>query len=382
MNDNSVAPGGQAYPPLEATIARAHHGRVLAKSFTVNGSGRFTKAGSPEFARKFDFERLAVRDLAELAAVLTPLSEDRAACLLHGRAKAEGGPQPRWRAEKTRADGSPRVTTIDDAPSALIALDIDKVPAVDANALAAMTPEQLCGYVMACVDLPEYFWGRPCILQLTGSHGIDPGCARVRLFFGLDRALNWREREALVKGAGVDEAVFKPEQCVFTARPVFTGGVDPYPERIFFVDTPFAERVPVPGDLVAIGRTKGAPSTASLPGSMRVEGAGWRRFIDAAEAHFFVECQSAVGAFVANEGPDADPAPLFAAIDEMLDEKARPARGADYVATRKADARVWWRRCADMTRAAGAPQWDDLAEDEAPVFVGLAEIEHALSEMI
>ncbi len=381
MNDNSVAPGGQAPPPLEATIARARNGRVLAKSFAIDASGRFTKAGSYGSASVFDFERLAVRDLAELAAVLTVLSEDRAACLLHGRAKVEGGPQLRRFRDRPLEDGTIEPATIDDAPSSLLCVDIDDCPPLDPDALAAMTPEQVAWYAATCAALPEPFWARPCVMQLTGSHGIEPGAVRVRLIFALDRALTWRERDALVGGARVDRSVFRPAQCNYIARPIFVGGVDPHPNRIFFTDTPFGERVPVPADLVAIDRMRGAP-VASVRASTQVEGSGWRRFLDAAEVHFFAEIQQAVGSFVALEGPDADPAPLFSAIDAVLDEKARPARGADYVATRKADARAWWRRCADMTRAARTPQWDDLGEEDAPVFVSLAEVERSLRELI
>jgi len=385
MNNICVPSNSQGYPLLEATIARARNGRVLAKSFTSDAAGRFAKAGSYDNASTFDFERLAARNLAELASTLTALSEDRSACLLHGRAKVEGGPQRRRFHDRPREDGTVEPATIDDAPTALLCVDIDDCPPLDPAALAAMTPEQLAGYVSACAALPEPFWGKPCVMQLTGSHGTTPGRVRARLYFALDRALTWRERDALVGSAKVDRSVFRPAQCVYTARPIFAGGVDSYPERIFFVDTPFAERVEVPTDLAPAGYASDGASNGGGSRSALVEGAGWRRFLDAAEGHFFVEYQAAVGSFVAIEGPDADPTPLFEEIDKMLDTKARPARGADYVADKKSDAREWWRRCAAMTRAAQDPKavaWDDLGDEDAPVFVGLAEVERALAELI
>ena len=385
MKNATVGPHSQALR-AEFTVARALKGRVLAKSFARDQSGGWAKLSDYDNVRTFEFARRSVGTLAELAETLRDLSTDRSTCVLHGRAVVEGGPQFRRSKARIVPNGATEPPTIVDAPTAFLAVDIDKLPAVDPEALRQMTPEQLAGFAVACSGLPERFWGAPCVVQLTSSHGIQPGAARVRLYYLLERALTHHERKALVEGAQVDEKVFRCEQAIYTAAPIFEGGADPYSDRFFLVDTPFDEHVRVPSVLSCAEGGRRAP-TATNGGQQRsgsVEGSGWRRFLDQAGEHFFVEIQSAIGSFVAIEGPSADPGPLFAAIDALLDEKALPTRGEDYVAVRKADAREWHRRAAAQDTARRDPRRVDWADLDAPqpAFGSLADAEKFLEGVI
>jgi hypothetical protein len=116
-----------------------------------------------------------------------------------------------------------------------LVLDLDGVEVP--NGYGAPDKLAEAAYFIRDNKLPPYFRGVRCIAASTSSTGrIGPNIARLRLFFVLSRP---EDNDALYSWAdglsrthpdlGVDPAVLRAMQPIYTARPIFRGMADPVP---------------------------------------------------------------------------------------------------------------------------------------------------------
>jgi len=121
---------------------------------------------------------------------------------------------------------------------------------IDEPAQKPVTPGDLAAAEqVGLAMLPTAFRGVACLCQATASHGIKPGL-RIRLWMWLDRAVSTPELKFWFRDAPVDRSIFGGAQIIYTAVPIFMGGVvDPVPERMTRIDGRPAVRVPPAADL-------------------------------------------------------------------------------------------------------------------------------------
>jgi hypothetical protein len=109
-------------------------------------------------------------------------------------------------------------------------------------------PERAVEFIRA--KLPPEFHGARCLWRLTSSAGVGKrDTISMRLGFWLDRALTGAEAKAWLTGTMADCAIYTPNQVIYAAKPVFTGGrVDPVARRSGIVE---GRATVAPGDIAA-----------------------------------------------------------------------------------------------------------------------------------
>ena len=367
------------------TIARAVDGGVLAKALRQKPDGSYEAVSSYGKAKYFNYKIVEIAGLDDLEKALRTLSADKQAAILYGCPKTLGGPQ--LRRSKDSVEGGQTVTaTLTETQTRLAVIDVDDVPPWAGDVRMASISDLVD---LVCSLLPIEFRIADCLAQLTSGHGLTPGKIKMRLFFLVDRKMALTEMRAWLAGSAADLSVLRPTQLIYTAAPLFASGADPIGERWFKIERPFSEFVSPPAHLPAWGLPKAHMAAQARSGDGRAtsttSGSGWRWLLDQCDPHFFPHIQSAVASFVRTEGPDADPAHLFDAIDAVLQKLALPARGPDYVATRRADARSWFARCVDLERTRRSPQlvdWDEALQGSKATFVLLDELRTSLEAAI
>jgi hypothetical protein len=225
---NITARGAQAAPDVPAfqfsvlTCAR----RLLATK-TIFADGKEDPFGR---AKHFQFKYCEIGSLDDFAKlVLTWLADEPRRFIIRGQLKPGlSGWQRRLLLPK---DGDP--ATIECPPRRWIVLDIDgaRVPA----GLGAPDKLAEAGYHIRDHLLPSYFRGVRCIASATASTGRKGLCtARMRLFFELTEAADndalsaWLE-DLNKRIPAIDPSVLRPQQPIYTARPIFYRCDDPVP---------------------------------------------------------------------------------------------------------------------------------------------------------
>ncbi len=145
----------------------------------------------------------------------------------------------------------------------------------------------------ACADhvtdrLPPVFQRSTHIVQASAKHGIRPDI-RLRLWFWADRPIGGDELKRWLKGTCCDASVFRTNQPVYTAAPVFAPGrADHLPERLKLLEgeqwlrvpsacelAPPPPRDPVPVERIAAGDVGDAYARGALIGAANaIIGAG------------------------------------------------------------------------------------------------------------
>jgi hypothetical protein len=208
------------------TVATAADGKLMTKLFFVDRERR-EQTRSYDKGYLFSFSTPPVACLDDLAGVLDSLG--RHSCVIYGRL-IEGTSMPCRRLLNPDAKtGDP--ATIEDAAHPWLLLDIDKL-AIEGDVFDPVTePERAVEYARS--KLPSEFHGARCLWRLTSSAGIGKrDSISMRLGFWLDRPLTGAEAKAWLTGKIADCAIYTPNQVIYAAKPVFTGGrVDPVPKR-------------------------------------------------------------------------------------------------------------------------------------------------------
>jgi hypothetical protein len=140
----------------------------------------------------------------------------------------------------------------------------------------------------ACADYPPVFQRTMHIVQASARHGLLPDI-RLRLWFWCDRPMGGDELKKWLKGTSCDASVFRTNQPIYTAAPVFEPGhTDHLPERLKLLDgeswlrcpsveelAPPPPRAPVPAERIATGSVGDAYARGALIGAANaIIGAG------------------------------------------------------------------------------------------------------------
>jgi len=148
--------------------------------------------------------------------------------------------------------------TLRDVPRRWLALDVEGVelpPDVPASDLAR------CAAV-AFTKLPAELQGAACIVQASASHSFKPDL-RLRLWLYLDRPVWGHELKRWLRGTPCDPSVFGAVQPIYTARPIFAGGLaDPLPARLLALPGRPVVIVPAPELLAPTPPPERAPGAA------------------------------------------------------------------------------------------------------------------------
>src|SRR6266851_1435771 len=208
------------------TVARAADRKLMTKVFFVDPDGR-EQTRSYDKGYLFNFSTATVACLDDLARVLDGL--DKHSCVIYGRL-IEGTSMPCRRLLNADAKtGDP--ATIEDATHSWVLLDIDKLAIEGDEFDPVAEPERAAEYTRS--KLPSEFHGARCLWRLTSSAGVGRrDSISMRLGFWLDRPLTGAEARAWLTGTIADCAIYTPNQVIYAAKPVFTGGrADPVPKR-------------------------------------------------------------------------------------------------------------------------------------------------------
>jgi hypothetical protein len=201
--------------------------RRLLATKTIFADGKEDPFGR---AKHFQFKYCEVGSLDDFAKlVLTWLADEPRRFIIRGQLKPGlSGWQRRLLLPK---DGDP--ATIECPPRRWIVLDIDgaRVP------VGLGAPDKLAeaGYHIRDNLLPAPFRGVRCIASATASTGRKGLCtARMRLFFELTEAAENEALQYWVEGLSkhfpaIDPSVLRPQQPIYTARPIFYRCADPVP---------------------------------------------------------------------------------------------------------------------------------------------------------
>jgi hypothetical protein len=191
--------------------ARDGRGRpaVLAKRWTGMPDGRAPVSQGYDRAFRFDAEQRSVTGAEDLYKLLLELAGDHRACVVRGEPIGDG--------KNIRRKSTGAEATLRDAPTSVLALDLDHVPLPD-----HIDPRH---DLDACIEtalalLPECFQAASCVVQFTASHGYKPG-ARLRLWYRLSRPIiskevkHWLHQE--IETRLIDRSLYSPVQPHYTS---------------------------------------------------------------------------------------------------------------------------------------------------------------------
>jgi hypothetical protein len=201
------------------TIARSY-GPVLTKRI---GSGTVQACDS---AKHFDLFTRTVTGLGDVEELLQILLARPDCAIVRGQI----ADPIRVRGVRRLLHADPQTrepASLSEAPRCWLALDYDNLPTPGGFDLTDLSE---CAR-LARVRLPAAFHRATCVVQATGQHAVNG--AHLRLWFWLSRAAANLELKTWLKSAPVDHSLFNGAQLVYTAAPLFIGGmVDPVPERL------------------------------------------------------------------------------------------------------------------------------------------------------
>lgn len=228
------ASGGLEVRPDTVTIARAPR-LWLAKRIWPDRTETYSQA------RHLDISTVPLDGLGAVASLLGRLIGDPRAAVMRGElidpARHLGVRRLLYPDRKTG-----EAPTFRDVPRCWAALDIEGIAR---PAEVAVTDLVGCTAV-AIARLPAAFSTARVVAQATASHGIKPDI-RLRLWFWLSRPTSGDELKRWLKGTPSDPAVFSAVAPIYTAAPVFMGGMaDPLSCRLAQLPGAAAVTVPPP----------------------------------------------------------------------------------------------------------------------------------------
>lgn len=370
---NPVAPDAQdksCHVAVEdrMTVARLPSVAFARKKLFLSPDGSLGRVDAATPHKWMDFETHAAPDLPALFRVLTDEAARGNSYVLLGEPIRLGGPQRRL----TKPDGNDPATLVQ-VPRRWIALDIDALPPPPGTDARSVTPQEVVDYITGM--LPPEFNGVACIIQWSSKATLVDNI-HVRLWYRLSRGLLDEERKLWLAGVSkeLDPAIFGSHQPIYIANPEFVGGPDPLLGRRWVLLPDDAEEVPVPAVIVPPPREGEGDFTKA---ATMVEGRNWIEKLDKAGEQadggigFHAPCISAAGAFVAENGPDSDPAEFLATVERTLVERVTRSGKKAYIAGRMRDVRAAVAKFQKNDRASAGAKidpaerviWDDVPED-------------------
>jgi hypothetical protein len=209
-------------------MATAHVGLICAKRFVLQPDGSIQEHSYPKGATYWFFKAAQAATVCEMTGELRRQAARRTEII------AMGAPVPGLSlgAEHRRLWAQDAGNTLADVRRAWLVIDVDDAPVPEGLAVVERLVE--CGGYIRDTLLPPEFQGVVCIVTPTARTGKNPGLARLRLWFLLDRPLWLREMydwgfAAKACGVPVDPSLFQPGQPIYVARPIYDGLPDPVP---------------------------------------------------------------------------------------------------------------------------------------------------------
>lgn len=188
-------------------------------------------------ASTFHAELLPFNDIRDLARIISGLSEEYYSCIIRGDPRDGADLSNMNRKLRPPTESDPREPDI--VPSRdgkrWLKLDLDALPMPPSPGLD-LDGERIVGVqdpatvVRAIIKeyLPAYFHGVSFYYSFSASAGVKPWSeVRLGLYYVLDRLIPDKALYRWAKALGVvDAAVFTPNQCNYTAAPLFFGGLE------------------------------------------------------------------------------------------------------------------------------------------------------------
>jgi hypothetical protein len=316
---------------MSLTILRSVSGRLATKRHVRDATGAVVTQG-------YDRERLWQLEIAEIAhfdALVERLNQglDEPTMLAVRGAPKVGIDISRPIIRKSNGPDA----TIEDVQQHHLHLDIDCIGAPHLDVVAR--PEEAQDYALDLIDkaAPELA-GAACLLSWSSSAGVyDKTRVKLHAWYWLDEPRTcaelklWGSHVNARAGCRLfDLALFQPVQPNYIARPLFEGMDDPFPgaARAVVIDGRTPNLVIDKPPLVPVRR---------YINSLGGRGGCSSRSIEAAIASMGEDADGfhrpwlrAMSCFYAENGPDADPRPLFVKLVRAI--KRHGTRDATYIA--------------------------------------------------
>lgn len=237
-------------PPCgELTILRTvGPNRVAAKTFACQADGSFASTASYSAGLYVEPRSQPFAGTHGLHQALEALAPDPKVFIVRGGLTAEFHDRKRRGqlagsfTRRTRDHGDGAIPTLEDRPSILLPLDSDDWPIPEGLAIERDAPEIANRFIRE--KLPAEFHTAACVVQLSSSAGLLPGAKfKAHLFFLADRPVPRLPLESYLAAVapkaegGVDPAVLRPAQPIYTAAPILlpAGTPDPLAGRRIFL---------------------------------------------------------------------------------------------------------------------------------------------------
>jgi hypothetical protein len=214
------------------TLLRCAKHLTLAKTWLADGS--ISAYGNPKF---FTPQTVRVDGVRALSAALKRLEGDPQACLIRGLYVGDEAARARDEAQFKTGQVRRALDYFADQPLHTCLVDVDGF-----EPLSCYPEEDPVGAIEECIQtqLPPEFHGISYHYQLSASAGHSKyrGLLKVHLWFWLsDPATSAQLRAWAGAHPVVDSALFNAVQVHYTARPLFSDGLqDPVPQRSGFVE--------------------------------------------------------------------------------------------------------------------------------------------------
>jgi hypothetical protein len=222
-----------------ATVFKCLYPLVLCKKYLADGTWQ-----DYDKAKHFDAGTFALAGFSDLVSLLGQLPEWHNAAIVPG---ALIGDLKQKRIRKISTPNPDCPATIRAVAHRWAAIDFDSIPC-----LPSLDRRDLCACAHVVIStIPSEFHGVRCVVTATAGHGIKPGL-RLRLWFPLSRMTSLDELKYWLRSSPVDQALYRPAQFIYTAKPQFIGRSDPLPSRFAMLGGKSEVIVPLPEVLIPI----------------------------------------------------------------------------------------------------------------------------------
>lgn len=212
-------------------------GKLLTKSHSLLEDGSVTTQPYAN-AHTFRAETLHFESIHDLAGILSELSTHHYSCIIRGEPREGADLSKMNRKLRPPTESDPREPDI--VPSRegkrWVKLDLDSLPMphspgleYDGERIVGVRDAKAVVRSIITEYLPAYFQSASVYYAFSASAGVKPWDeVRLGLYYVLDRPIPDKALYRWAKALGtVDPAVFTPNQCNYTAAPLFHGMEDP-----------------------------------------------------------------------------------------------------------------------------------------------------------
>ncbi len=352
MTNNSHSENARVWPHEDGiTVLRAvapvnpRTGRhpYMAKQFRRQGDD-WVQSAAYENATHYNAQEYPVRTTVEMFDLIKLASKYNDACIIRGALLGEKiSAQNIIRRLHDRQNEPATFITV---KRRWLALDFDGIELPDG--VDPTDPTPVCNAALKMI--PESFRNASYVWQLTSSAGIKAG-GRLRLYFLLEYGLDEIGLKSIFAECPVDKSIFRANQPIYIAAPIFHGGDDFIPVRIG-VHHGDHERVdiqaPPPKTYFERVTTERGYSNVGFEGY--VDQIGDLPFYPNGNG-FHAPIKSAVASYIAINGPDIDPDELANILEPIIrDRGAECGRTQKYIDDRVRDLRPLIRNISALER--------------------------------